>query len=278
MRIALDLGGTNVRAALVDNATIVERISDDCPSAGSECEVTDCIIALIERLFKKGAIEGIGAGVPSIVDRNGGIVYNVANIPSWRNVALGTILEKHFGVPAAVDNDCNCFALGESLYGAGRGKDNVVGITLGTGVGAGLILNGRPYGGVLSGAGEMGSVPFRASDYEHYCSSMYFRDVHHTTAAELAALAAAGDPSALAAWDEFGRNLGEFMCALLYAYAPDTIIVGGGIAASFHLFQKPIHEVIAERYPFEMIAERCSIVKAELPDANLLGAAALLNP
>lgn len=276
MKIALDLGGTNVRAAIVDGDKIVDRRSAHCPALGTCEEVIDCIISLIDPLISD-KIEGIGAGVPSIVDRAHGIVYNVANIPSWQKVALGEILQKRFNLPVAIDNDCNCFALGESLYGAGRGHSHVVGITLGTGIGAGLVLNGTPYGGVMSGAGEVGCIPFRDSDFEHYCSSMFFRDIHNTTAAQVAERVACGDSEAVKIWNEFGANLGEFMCALLYAYAPEAIIVGGGIAASFDLFKQSMKETLEARFPYPIIAEQCTITRAELQDANLLGAAALLD-
>ncbi len=274
MRIALDLGGTNVRAALMNGADCVHRVAAHCPAQGTEGEVISCITTLIDEIFN-AEVESIGAGVPSVVDSSRGIVYNAANIPSWREVHLGQILSERYGVPVVVDNDVNCFALAESLYGAGKGKQSMVGITLGTGIGAGLVLDGRLYGGVLSGAGEIGSLPYLDSDYEHYCSSMFFRDIHGTTAADMAARAANGEPEALKAWADFGYHLGRFACAVLYAYAPEAIVIGGGIAAAFDLFAPAMSKAIAENYPFEMIAQRCSIVPSTLTDANMVGAAAL---
>lgn len=274
MKIALDLGGTNVRAALVDGSECVRRVSAPCPATGTEAEVTDCITELISQIITP-EVTAIGAGVPSVVDTARGIVYNVANIPSWREVHLGSLLTERFGVPAAVDNDVNCFVLGESLYGAAAGKRNVVGITLGTGIGAGLILNGQLYGGVLSGAGEIGSLPYLTSDYEHFCSSMFFRDIYGTTAGDMARRADEGDPEALQAWDVFGQHLGSFICAVLYAYAPECIVIGGGISESFGRFAPAMMRRVADSFPYPMIAGRCTVVQSCLRDANLIGAAAL---
>lgn len=277
MKIALDLGGTNIRIGLVDESgRCTGHRSMPCRATEAEDVVVSQICELIaESLDGAGhCADGIGIGVPSVVDSERGIVYNACNIPSWREVHLKEIIEARFGIETRVANDCNCFALGEHRYGAGRGTTDMVGITLGTGVGAGLILGGRLYAGVLSGAGEIGSLPYLDSDYEHYCSSLWLRDKCHTTGADLAARAAAGDAEALATWHRFGRNLGELTKAILFAYAPERIVVGGGIAASISLFRAGWAEAVAT-FPYPAIAARCTMERAILPDANLIGASLL---
>lgn len=273
MKIALDLGGTNIRAARVDNGVCTDKASVSCPATEPEDVVIDSIVSLIDPLMSV-EVDGIGVGVPSVVDPERGIVYNAANIPSWKEVHLKEKLEKRFGVSVKVNNDCNCFALGESTYGAAKGMKDVVCITLGTGVGSGLILDGKLYSGVLCGAGEVGSLPYKDSDYEHYCSTLWLKGKHNTNGADLAKRAAEGDVEAIELWKEFGRHLGELSKAIMFAYAPQAIVVGGGIAPAMPLFIEGWKKTVST-FPYAGIRENCKLLQAQLPDANLLGAALL---
>lgn len=275
MKVTLDLGGTNIRAAIVENGECRRKTSVPCRANEKEKAVVQQIIDVITSLIS-AEVDGIAIGVPSVVDSIEGIVYNAANIPSWRKVPLKAILEKQFNLPVKVNNDCNCFALGEYRYGAGKGLRDMVGITLGTGVGSGLILDGRLYAGVLCGAGEVGSLPYLDSDFEHYCSSIWLRDVYGTTGAELARRALAGEAKAKAIWHKFGENLGELTKAILFAYAPEAIVIGGGIAAAMPLFRAGWESTVMT-FPYARIAQGCKMIQAKLPDANLLGAALLFE-
>lgn len=173
MRIGVDLGGTNVRVGLVDEGRIVRLLSEPCRADRSEEEVLGHIASLIEQLMAPG-VECIGIGVPSVVDAVRGIVYNVVGIPSWREVHLKERFEERFGIPVHVNNDCNCFALGVCRFGEALGCRDVVCIALGTGVGAGIVIDGKLYSGPNTGAGEIGSIPYLDRDYEYYCSSRFF--------------------------------------------------------------------------------------------------------
>ena len=157
MRIGVDLGGTNVRVGLVDEGRIVRLLSEPCRADRSEEEVLGHIASLIERLMAPG-VECIGIGVPSVVDAVRGIVYNVVGIPSWREVHLKERFEERFGIPVYVNNDCNCFALGVCRFGEALGCRDVVCIALGTGVGAGIVIDGRLYSGPNTGAGEIATT------------------------------------------------------------------------------------------------------------------------
>ena len=157
MRLSIDLGGTNVRIAQVDNGVCIQKLSEPCLATEEADVVVNQLIQLIEKMMTP-EVDGIGIGVPSIVDTQRGIVYNVANIPSWKEVHLKEILEKRFNVAVAVNNDCNCFALGISLYGEGGSFRNLVAITLGTGVGAGVMVERQLYSGRFAGAGELGDL------------------------------------------------------------------------------------------------------------------------
>ena len=271
MKIGVDLGGTNIRAALVDGTNVIRKEKAPCPAKGTQEEVIEAIAALIEPLVCN-EVTSIGIGVPSVVDTAKGIVYNVANIPSWQEVHLKEIYENRFGIPVHINNDANCFALGESRFGQGRGYKDVVGITLGTGVGSGIIINGHLYEGRNAGAGEIGCLSYLDKDYETYCSTPFFV-AHDTTGAELSAKAESGDAAAQALWDEFGHHLGELVKAALFAYDPEAIIFGGGIAAGYPHFEAAMRKTI-ETFPFET-AKDVKILFSTDGDMGLYGASVL---
>lgn len=271
MKIGVDLGGTNIRVGLVDNEHLVSKASAPCPKAGEKV-VLEQIMALIRKQMSDD-VTSIGVGVPSVVDRERGIVYNVANIPSWKEVHLREILEEEFHRPAYINNDANCFTLGEHYFGEGRKYKDFVGLTIGTGIGTGLILNGKLYNGHNTGAGEICSLPFREKDYEYYCASRFFETVH-TTGKELGEKAREGDEQALKAWSLFGDNLGCLIEAVIYAYDPEAIILGGGIAEAFPYFKDAVYLHLKE-FPYPESVARLHIAPSQLKDAALLGAAML---
>ncbi len=274
MKIAIDLGGTNMRVGLVDGATVVDTVIEPCPAREAEDVVTNQLRRQIAQLMCT-EVTGIGVGVPSVVDSHRGIVYNVANIPSWKEVHLKAILEEDFGVPVAVNNDANCFALGAWRYGEGQGTDDMVGLTIGTGVGSGIIIRGKLYNGVNTGAGEIGSLPFRDADYEFYCSSRFFSELHGDTGANFGRRAQAGDKEALAVWQEFGENIGELIKAVLFTYAPEAIIIGGGIANAFPLYEAAMRQSLLS-FPYPANVAATTIAPSTLADAAMLGASLLV--
>lgn len=271
--IAIDLGGTNVRAARIEGEHILAQQAIRCNAQGSEDEVLGQITSLIDSLWDD-SVGRIGIGVPSVVDFRRGIVYNLQNIPSWREVHLKERLEHRYGVAVGVDNDVNCFVLGEHRFGSARGMNNVVGITLGTGLGAGIVVEGEVYRGANTGAGEIGCLPYLDADYEQYCSSHFFSR-SHTDGSALAARAAAGDAEALAVWNEFGHHLGKLLQVILFAYDPETIVVGGGIAASGALFEQAMLQTMREGFPYPHVFDHLKVCFAQLDNANLLGASQL---
>lgn len=273
MKIGIDLGGTNMRVGLTDGSTLVNSVIEPCPSKEAEEVVINQLKRQIAQLMSE-EVTSIGVGVPSVVDCQQGIVYNVANIPSWKEVHLKEILEKEFGVPVAVNNDANCFALGVWKYGEGKGTKDMVGLTMGTGIGSGIIINGELYNGVNTGAGEIGSLPFKDADYEFYCSSRFFSELHGDTGANFGKRAQAGDAEAVAVWKEFGQNVGELIKAVLFTYAPEAIIIGGGIASAFSLFEAPMRASL-ESFPYPANVAATRIMPSTLPNAAILGAGAL---
>ena len=273
MRIGIDLGGTNVRLGVVEEGMIIKKVVESSKSDLPEKEILDHLKGLIHRLITP-AVESIGIGVPSVVNSENGIVYNVANIPSWKEVHLKAILEAEFNVPVVVNNDCNCFALGEYMFGSGAAYKNMVCIALGTGVGAGIIIDGKLYNGNNTGAGEIGSLPYLNSDYEHYCSSLFFSKERGITAKEAFEKSCNGDTDALRLWDEVGSHFGNLLNAVLFAYDPEAIILGGSISKAFCFFSGKMYENLRS-FPYPETIERLKIILSEKEDVSLLGASAL---
>lgn len=274
MNISIDLGGTNIRAAQVKGNQLIQMVSILCPANSSEIDVLEAICSLVDLLMCKEVLT-IGIGVPSILDSENGVVYNVANIASWEEVKLKAYMEERYSLPVFVDNDCNCFALGEFFYGRGKRVKNMVGITLGTGIGTGLVLNGQLYRGVLTGAGEVGCLPFLNSDYESYCSSDFFVR-NDTTAIECYECAMRGEESALSLWKDYGQYMGCFMKAIIYIYAPELIVLGGGISRSYDLFKESMYQEL-NSFSYPVILKKTRIEVSVLPNANLLGASVLCS-
>ena len=275
MTIGIDLGGTNVRCGLVENGNVVTRLSEPCRSDQPENEVIEQIKGLIRQLMNP-SMTGIGIGVPSVVDVQKGIVYNVQNIPSWKEVHLKDILEAEFGIAVCVNNDANCFALGEQRCGAGKPYRNVIGVTLGTGVGAGLIINNELYCGSNTGAGEIGCLPYLEHTLEFYCGSAFFVEFFNTTGKEAMQAAQNGDAKGLMIWEEFGKHIGVLVKIILYAYDPDAIIFGGSIANAYPFFEKAMRKEM-ESFDYPETIKNIQIFISTRDDISLLGAASLCN-
>ena len=276
MRIAIDLGGTNVRVATVlPDGQFGKILSEPCHATGSEAEVLEQLYRLIDDLFCP-EVDGIGIGVPSVVDTDRGSVYNVVGIPSWKEVHLKDLLEARYHVPAAVDNDCNCFALGVTRFGKGGPHKEAFCVTLGTGVGGSLVVDEHLYRGRNAGAGEIGSIPYLDRDYEYYCSSRFFIG-KGTTGKEAAVAAAGGDPKAMAIMEEFGGHIGKLVQMIMYAFDPAVIILGGSISKAFSLYCEPMWKVIRE-FPYPKSVENLDLYSTDLDNPGILGAALLCGP
>lgn len=273
MKIGIDLGGTNVRVGIVHNGEIIRSISEPCRADRPEREVLDHLISMIREL-KTDQVESIGIGVPSVVDAQQGVVYNVANIPSWVKVPLKTILEEEFRIPVAVNNDCNCFALGEYKFGEGVGYKDLVCVALGTGVGAGIIIDGQLYNGQNTGAGEIGCLPYLAHDYEYYCGSAFFSKENNLTGKEAFQMGLQKEAHALELWRQIGAHIGNLMKAILFMYDPQVIILGGSISNAYPFFSSAMFENMKD-FPYPETLERIRIATSRKENIALLGASEL---
>ena len=220
--IGVDVGGTSIGIGRIELKSIVDHQIYKITSSGTVEQTVNEIIESIEKVFDSD-VAGIGIGVPSLVDSEAGIVYNVQNIPSWKEVHLKDILEDYFRKPVYINNDANCYAIGVKYFNKGRQFNNMVGLTIGTGMGAGIIINNKIYSGVKSGAGEFGSIPYLDKTFEDYCSGQYFINEHHMSGYEMFKKAKMSDKNALSGFNTFGKHLGEAIKTILFSLSPEAI-------------------------------------------------------
>ncbi|RAZ92566.1 ROK family protein [Mesorhizobium hawassense] len=308
LALAFDLGGTELRGALVERGgDVIARVSEQTMAeAGSEA-VIGRIIALAGKLLgdhPQAKVIGIGACAPGPLDPKAGIVIGPPTLSGWHNVPMIDILSRQFGLPVRLENDANAAALGEWRYGAGRGSESLVFVTVSTGIGGGVIADGHIYHGRRGLAAEIGHMTITGEGDRCFCGNVgCFEAVASGTAlgrraTQLTApgdgsalrrlsgngdvsarhvveAARAGDAAARDLVDAEARWLGIGFTNLLHLYSPEVIVMGGGLSNGFDLLAPGIRATIDER---AMQAYRdVPIVPAELGDrAGLVGAASLI--
>jgi len=271
--IGLDLGATNIRGGLIHGDRISQIHSRRIQSAGSVKDVLNDIYAIIDELIEKQVV-AIGIGVPSVVDVEQGIVYDVQYIPSWKEVHLKSVLEERYHVPVFVNNDANCFVLGEYYFGKGAGVENFIGLAIGTGMGAGVIITHRLYAGPNCGAGEFGMVDYLDHCFEYYCSGQYFQNVYQVDGQEVFDKAKAGDPTAQQWYAEMGTHLGNAIKMIMYTYDASLIIFGGSVRHAYPFFSKTMWDRI-NTFAYSKSLAKFRIEISELENSGILGAAGL---
>lgn len=311
-RIGIDVGGTNIKIALVsDEGKII--YSNSIPTRtemGYEYTINSMKEAIIDLLketkLSANDIEGMGFGFPGQIDCQNGIVRLAPNIPGWVNVPIAEIMEKEFSIATRVDNDVRTATLGELNYGAGVGCQNLVCITVGTGIGSGLVINGKLVRGASNAAGELGHIKLNMQDgplcgcgdrgcLEAYASGPsivamaeeYIKGGKSTKYRELAnpeitpyvvAVAAKeGDPVARQIFKIMGEYIGIGLTSVVNLLNPEKIIIGGGVADAGDILFNPIKETIAKR-AMKIQRESVEIVHAQLGNtAGVIGASLLIN-
>lgn len=274
MLLGIDIGGTTINLGLVEGIGIVrDKTVASFEWDWTQDQTIDYLKKQIAGIITRD-VDRIGIGVPSVVDPVNGIVYNAANIPSWDEVHLKEALEKEFYVPVSVNNDSNCFALGAAAMLDG-GEHVVVGITIGTGLGMGVIVDGKLLSGTHCGVGELGSARYLDKDFESYCSKKFFTD-HGWGGKQVADAADRSDKAALAFFDEFGIHMGELLALVMFAYDPDLIVLGGGVANCYRHFKASMMETLSRRYPYANSLEDLRIEVLPDGDVPVIGAS-LLN-
>jgi glucokinase len=275
MTIGVDLGGTNVRAGVESEGRIYQQRGEIFNNRGSLEDTLEQLVEFIRPLVSP-AVTGIGIGVPSVVDIANGIVYNVGNIPAWKAVPLRQILKDALSLPVAVNNDVNCFILGEHRFGEVKGKHTVVGISSGTGLGAGIVIDDQLYNGRNCGAGELGLLAYLDRNIEYYASGNFFEAVYQLPAIEAHRRALAGDATAIALWQEFGAHIGHAIKTVVLTYDPEAIVIGGSLSKAFRFFEEAMYTSL-ENFCYPESIRRLEIYQSRNENIALLGAAALIS-
>jgi glucokinase len=271
--IGIDLGATNIRGAVISEENVSEIISRRIQTKGTKEQVLGDVYSLIDTLID-AEVKAIGIGVPSVVDVKRGIIYDVIHIPSWKEVHLKELLEDRYHIPVFVNNDANCFALGEHYFGKGKGVQDMIGLTIGTGLGAGIIINHHLYAGKNCGAGEFGMVDYLDNNVEYYSSGSFFKNVYGLNGEEVFKNAKNGDAYALKLYSELGMHLGNAVKLIMYTYDTGLIILGGSVQLAFEFFEEAMWESI-KTFGFPKSIEGLEIKTSALENSGILGAAAL---
>ncbi|MGH7948577.1 MAG: ROK family protein [Candidatus Binataceae bacterium] len=308
--IGVDMGGTNIRCAAVSPEGRVLIMTRAPANARAEADtVTANIIARVDELERTASARGwgrasaIGVAVPGPLDLRTGVVLAAPHVAAWRSFPLKEKLERRLGPRVALENDANAWALGEFWRGAARGHRDVVLITLGTGVGGGLIVDGRMVHGHRGGAGELGHMTVNPDGprcdcgshgcLESYASASglsalvahrlgkrsaklprkYLDDGGEFSVRRLTREARMGDRLARSVFTTAGQYLGIAIASLLNIFNPELVVLGGGVAGALAFMRAPMMAEVRAR-SFSAVASQCRIVRAGLGrEAGVVGAA-----
>ena len=308
--VGVDFGGTSVKLGLVnDHGEIKARKKIVTSTLPNREAWMDAVAATVNEFKSKipagEKLSGVGVGVPGFVDFERGFIYDLTNVPGWKAVHLGEALSERLGCRVRVDNDVNAMAIGECTFGAGRTYQNAVFVTLGTGVGGGILINNQLYRGAFSMAGEIGHMtidmngvksPQGKGGLEQYIGNKRLAERavramekgrkskldelckgdRSIISPELIGIAArAGDELSQEIFDFLGDCLAAAFASVTYLIQPQAFIVGGGISENGPTLFDPLRKHLDERLsPF--FAERVEIKIAELGnDAGVIGCATL---
>lgn len=308
--LALDLGGTKIIAAIISNqGQVLAReynptLANEGPQAvvNRMLSVIDCLLS--SRGIDSSQLHSISIAAAGAIDFDKGLVTLSPNLPGWCDIPLRDIVQGKYGVNTFLINDASAAALGEHCFGAGKGVDNLILLTLGTGIGGGIIINGKLYYGSSGSAGEIGHMTIDVNGPRCSCGNIgclemlasgtavareairrirqgegsslteiVGRKIGSITAEKVGMAAQGGDPLALEVILKAANYLGVGMANLVNIFNPEMIIVGGGMAKMGDLLLDPARQVVRER-AFQLPAQAVSIVPAQLGnDAGVLGAA-----
>jgi glucokinase len=285
--IGIDLGGTAIKLGrFTEDGTCLQSLSVPTPQPAYPDATIDMMVYAIEKLAPRMAnISAIGVGTPGPADAGGRVAKIAINLEGWIDIPVATLIESRTGIPTIVGNDGNCAGLGENWLGAGRHYRNSILLTLGTGVGGAVFINGALFTGHAGSAGELGLIALDASGHacnsgnngslEQFLSGQAIRRMTGKEPKELGILAAAGDRDALEFWDNYGRNLGIGLTSILYILTPEVAMIGGGISASSQYFLPAAQQEI-ERRVMATSRPGFKLIEAELGNqAGITGAAKL---
>lgn len=284
--IGIDLGGTAIKlGSFLEDGTCTESLMVPTPQPSTPEAVVEAIAAAVRQLNKNNQCGAIGLGTPGPTDASGRIAKVAINLAGWHDVPLADWLEAKTGLPTIIANDANCAGLGEAWLGAGKKFKNLILLTLGTGVGGAIILDGNLFTGHRGAAGELGLITLNPEgppcnsgnrgSLEQYLSIGAIRRATGKEPVELGLLAKAGDTEAIEFWENYGKLLGAGLASLIYVLTPEAVVIGGGIGASAEFF---LPATLAEIEKRVLLSSRVDlqVLTAELGNrAGIVGAAKL---
>ena len=287
--LGVDLGGTKISCGIISTRGEILGKPYTIPTGGRDSEkaIINRIFSAIEKALglarlKITDIAGIGIGATGPLDIKEGLILECPFLPTLNYFPLRKRVHEKFKIPVIMNNDANCFALGECFFGAGREYKIVLGYTLGTGLGCATVINSTIYSGATQHACEVWPSPYRNETIEHFVSgrgiSRMYREFggENLSALEIAQLAYNGDKSAKQTWEQFGEHLAYAISWGINTVDPDIVILGGSIANAIDLFA-PAMEQFLRKYICPLPADRTKVVKTQLGDhAGLMGAASLV--
>ena len=310
--VGVDFGGTNIKCGLINRqGSVVRSLVLSSQRFGPPHAFIEGVAGAIETLVPSRGQQahrlcGVGIGAPGLVDAARGFVYSLVNVNGWRHIPLATRLARRVRVPVFVDNDVNLVALGEQRFGAGRGVRHLICLTLGTGVGGGLVLGGALYRGATGSAGEVGHMVVNPRGRRCACGARGCLEAHVGTAAIvslgrralrhgsqvlnrlahqasgsltpalIAEAARCGDPAARHIWVEIGRWLGVGLANLANLFNPERIVIGGGVANAWRWFYPTLITTLRAQ-AMDVPGRTVRVVRAQLGDrAGMLGASVLV--
>jgi len=284
--IGIDLGGTAIKlGSFLEDGTCTESLTIATPQPSTPEAVVEAIAAAVKQLNQNDRCVAIGLGTPGPTDASGRIAKVAINLAGWHDVPLADWLEAKTGLPTVIANDANCAGLGEAWLGAGKKFKNLILLTLGTGVGGAIILDGNLFTGHRGAAGELGLITLNPEgppcnsgnrgSLEQYLSIGAIRRATDKEPVELGLSAKAGDIEAIKFWENYGRLLGAGLASLIYVLTPEAVVIGGGISASAEFF---LPATLAEIEKRVLLSSRVDleVLTAELGNrAGIVGAAKL---
>lgn len=299
--IGIDFGGTTIKSAVVQEGKLLARgaVIDTQQHPGAEALIDEILRVIAILRSGHPEVAAVGVGLPGFVDSVNGVVHALTNVPGWREVPLRALLAESTGLPVIIENDAKAMAYGEWKYGAAQNHRHVLCITLGTGVGGAMILDGRLYRGAQLAAGEIGhaSIDYRGApgpyhnpgDLEEFVgnhqiaqrAAQLYREagravpLEQCTPRDLQEAGLAGDAIALGLWDSIGTEIGCAFVNAIWLLNPDAIVVGGGVAQAGDLLFDPIIRTIRER-TLPLFHENLRVIPAQLGnEAGMIGCATL---
>lgn len=278
--LGVDIGSTNIKFVLLKESKVFKKRKILTPK--SRDKLIKVLEENIKELVPQGKIRGIGIGVPGPLNKKRDFILNPPNLKCLANFSLAKKIEKDLKIKTRMENDVNCFSLAEASLGAARKAKIIVGLTLGTGVGGGIVQRSNIYKGAFGSAGEIGHMTIKfdgnnSGSLEEYCSEKFFKR-KNLYSKNLDEKAKRGDKKALKTFEEYGRYLGIGIANIINVLDPEAVVIGGGISKASKFFLKTAKQEVKKRVFSPLSKKSVKIKMAKFKDfAGAIGAALIIE-